>query len=457
MAIVGLDLNEENEGTVESKEYRLPVITSNDREETIVPRVNVEKTIEIVNTDKQLESIVQYISGKEWTVDYYLQLIVKDGEIGRFDPNAPDTSAQYAKIKNLVLFVESSISQDTANNISGTAYINAGVTPNQGDVFTATLMGKRRALLRVEGIEKKSYNLNNVYLLSYKVDMFIDSDTTMIRALNDKVVKDYVYDREFLNTNSTPLLLEDKYDRKRQIASDLKSITKYYLDTMFNRERSVLSIPKQDSTIVDVMLQEFIFKVIDSNDSYIISKINRISVNDETLKQPTVLDAILERDNSILDSCNKKVGLATTANFNANLNLRSIAYLGVDYIIYPRDPDLATVELSTSLSNLFDKTLKSVENKYGKNVNLTNGLIPEFDENNKYYIFTEAFYNDDAKNMTSIEGLVKMYLLNETIDTRLLTPLIAEYKYWNRVQQYFLIPILIILIRDAINRSFSVT
>ena len=70
----------------------------------VLPKKNVYETIEIVNKDQQLDKITQYIAGEEWTVDYYLQLLAKDMEIGRFDPNSPDVSKQYLHMKEMILY-----------------------------------------------------------------------------------------------------------------------------------------------------------------------------------------------------------------------------------------------------------------------------------------------------------------------------------------------------------------
>jgi len=452
MAIVSMDSYEEEDKIEPCIINKIGSVVQNE----VIELKSEEEYIEIVNTDKQLDNIINYIEGEEWVVDYYLQVITKNDEIERFDPNLPDTAVQYTLLKQLVLFVDSPLTQDTASNLSGGAIINAGVVPNQGDVFVATLMGKRKAILRVESVNKKSYNLNNVYLVEYKVDMFIDSNKTVLDSLNDKVIKTFYYDREFIKSNGTPLLLEEKYRRKRQINSELEEMKDYYLKNMFNSERSVLAIPGQEFVVVDLMMQEFIFKITNTNDSDIINRITRLSVNDEYIKQPTVLDAILNRDVNILKTCNKKFSTVSAGSFSHNPHLRTIVYLGIGYIIYPSDIDIDYKDPQSALKGGPTYSLQSCPNKYGGDANINDNLIPKFSVDNEYYIFTEAFYNDDAENMSLIEGLVRMYLLNEVIDTRLLISLIDDYKYWDKVEQFYYIPILIILLRDAVNRSFSV-
>ncbi len=458
MAIVTLD-DESSEIHCSHTELKETVVLSTASEviNTVLPDRNEYETIEIVNKDKQLDKIVQYIEGEEWQVDYYLQLITKDNEIGRFDPYSPDVSKQYLNLKQMLLYVDSPLTQNEAQELEGSAYINANVTPNQGDVFIATLLGKRQALLRIESIEKKTYNLNNVFYITYKLDMFLDSDDTVMNSLRERVSKTYYYDKDFLLTNSEPILMEETFKHKRQITVSINEVIEYYFNTMFNSEKCILSIPGQDAILIDIMLQEFIFKIINSTDSHYISKISRNTVPDDMLRQTTIWDALLNRDIDMIKTCNRKMINVSTVSFGSNVKLRNISYLGIQYIVYPKSPDLGILTTGSKADGNPYLPIKEVPNSYRENKGIPENLIPVLDVEDEFYVFTEAFYGGDDLDMSTLELATYMYLSQEKIPNKLIVDLIEDYKYWDRVQQFYFIPVLILILRDNIYGTRSVT
>lgn len=429
--------------------------TASEAVNKVLPKKNVYETIEIVNRDQQLDKITQYIAGEEWTVDYYLQLVAKDMEIGRFDSNSPDVSRQYLHMKEMILYVDTALTQNEANELTGSAFINAGVIPNSGDVIVATLMGKRKALIGVTKVEKRTYNLNNVFFIEYKLDMFLDNNDGVLNALNNKVSKTYYFDKDFLITNGSPILLEEDFKNKRKIVISIKDIINNYFELMFNSERAILSIPGQDFTIIDTMLQEFIFKVINSTDSIYISRIARNTLPDDIMRQPTILDAFIHRDFDILRSCNRKIKYMNVISFENNIRLRNMAYLGIQYVAYPDSPD--TNIMTTKIPMSTTHTLKDVTNPYRVNKGLVDNLIPNIDKEENYYILSKAFYEDDRVNMSKFETICMQYIIREHISNEAIVELIDDYKYWDRVQQYYFIPVLILILRDTINKTSNMT
>lgn len=421
----------------------------------VLPDKNKYETIEIVNRDKQLDKIVQYIEGKKWEVSYYLQLITKDNEIGRFDYNSPDVSKQYMLLNNMVLYVQDSLSQNSSNELVGSAIVNANITPNAGDVFVATLMGNRRGLISITSVESKDYNLNTVWHIEFKLDIFLDTNDVIIDKLNEMVVKTYYYDDDFLMTNSEPILLEEDFKNKRKITISIKEIIEYYFKTMYNSEKSVLAIPGQNEVVIDIMYQEFIFKLVNANDSEYITKITRNTIPNDAFLQPTILDAILLRNSDIVNSCNRKSKVLSIGNFsNSNIHLRNIGYMGIRYVIYPDTPDISIME-TPDKSSLNSINLNPSPNPYRDNKGVVENLLPVLDTTNEFYIFTEHFYKDNRENMSIFEIAVRAYLDGETIDNETLASLIDDYQYWDRVQQFYFIPILVVLLKDATNKTRS--
>ena len=112
-------------------------------DETVVPKDIPERpfvtqeqlqTSTIFNKDQSLDTIIQYIRGSKWGVSYFLQIKGINETIQLPDINVPVTVQKYHRINNLDLILQTAISQDNIENITGEAIVNAGFLPNVNDV-----------------------------------------------------------------------------------------------------------------------------------------------------------------------------------------------------------------------------------------------------------------------------------------------------------------------------------
>ena len=68
---------------------------------------------------------------------------------------------------------------------------------------------------------------------------------------------------------------------------------------------------------------------------------------------------------------------------------------------------------------------------------------------NDTYIFSSKFYDNDGSK-TVLEGLVLEYLNRKTINPNRLLNVLNNYLHWGQLEQFYYIPIILVLIKSAI-------
>ena len=124
------------------------------------------KTSLLFSSDRDLKNITAEVKGMKWEVDYFMQIRDINDQTALPDIQLNKNVQKYNKINNLILFVQNAITQDAPSNLSGEAYINAGIVPNVNDVFRATLTGGREAMFLVSEVQNNTYNLHRCFLIA---------------------------------------------------------------------------------------------------------------------------------------------------------------------------------------------------------------------------------------------------------------------------------------------------
>jgi len=417
------------------------------------PDTNKYITKEIVNSDETVEEIAQYISGSPWRVTYYAQVTALDDEITTLDVNSSDTLSQYTKINDLVITVDNPLSQDKATNLTGGAYVNAGIIPNQGDLLYATLIGGRPALLVVTEVEKNNYNLMRIYHIRYKVYMYIDSDPAFKVALENKVIKTYFYNDNHVNDNNGPLLLKKDFNTKINLRSYERLLINEFFEYNYNKEYNLLVNKSYQTKVADISLQYFIMSIVNTSDSDIIRNMMRIDNTYNTYNSnKNIWDAILTRDESLLSYCDKFYGTTSSSTIYNDPHLRTILYTGIKHLIFT-SPDKVKF---FSIYNDEDEPKDNIEpspDDTTEPIDPTLSLLPDINSSG-YYVFSKAFYDKDTTQMSIIERLTYFYITKtNAIESDLLIKLVNDRNNWSNREKYYYLPILIILIKEVIKNK----
>jgi len=397
------------------------------------------KTSTLFADDHELDTIIQYVEGSKWTVDYFKQIREINDEALMPDINVSSTTLKYDRINKLIIFLSSAINQDDPDNITGEATINAGFLPSYGDPFIATLAGSREAIFVVTSVNKKMYSLHDVYEIEFKLFAFLDRDSLLYRDLLAKTMKEYIYDKDYVESKSSPIILAQDYKEKLNYKQVFETVRDYYFTNMFNKEKRVISLPTITGvTYLDQYIMEFLYKIVGYSGYPNSNLINRFNITLDINR--TIWDLLLERNKTDLPFIKRDIDFVDIPYSTSNPTMRHMGWLGIDFITGEINPDYVV-----------DYSIDIKENDIPIPADFQDPIIADETD----YIFSPAFYVEDVDNCGILEKAVLQYLRNEVIDDEVMNTLIAQYRYWSTLDQFRLIPVLMLLIKDKINNTFS--
>lgn len=458
-------------------------------------------TSTLFSKDHSLDHISQYISGMKWTVTYFLQLRNMNDELVQLDPRIAATIQKYHRINKLEIYLQNGIDQANITNIEFEAVINAGFLPNKHDIILAELTGGREALFTLKEIDVRKYSLHDAYWCTFKLLTFIDTDNAdLYNNLIYKTVKEYVYDKNHLLDYSAPIILQSDYKRKLNLKNVYKEITDYYLDNFIDIDTCVLCPPTNVSKYTDIYLTDFLFSIVETTDHPEMSKIVRIDKSRLKKHPLTIWDAILRRDITMLKRLERNIGFTYNPYTYTDYNLRSFNMLGISFIasvlgkgskpIKPDYKDISTYDNFFTKEDedddaIFDDNniLKMVnvmtdeetnevvidiidnENKTEDNIDIEEIDNPNVIKEPVYetpikipdnaYVVSNNMYDLIDQDMGILERNLKKYLLGDLCDSNDIDIMVEQYHMWSTRDQYYCIPILLVLIKDSILNTYK--
>lgn len=458
-------------------------------------RTNEElKTSTIFSKDRKLDTIIRYIKGMKWSVDYFLQLRNLNDQLALPDLKLPPTIQKYHRISKLQITLQSSIDQGNLNTITGEATIDGGFLPNVHDVFLATLTGGRLALFNITEVKLETYNLKQIYKVSFKLFTFVDSDNDKLyNNMLFKVVKEYTYDKEHLLDYSAPVILRKDYNKKLNYKQKFDEVLDYYLTYFVNKDTKVIAPPTSMSVYTDNYLTEFFFKLVNQSDNNKLANVVKLSNDQIDTKVYTIWDAILSRNPDMLKKCTKRIGFKYMPYSFDSMITRQYNYMGISFVAMPLDNDekpkeptyetLKTYNEYVSYSNDDLSGLGDIHNSGSSGANIINYSGRDISNSNNgstdsgdnsstadqvkkklrspveypddHYVLSKYFYMQNTKYCGVLENALLRYLRCEVQNTDELDNILEFYPVWSTKEQYYMLPIVLVLIKDAINNTFK--
>jgi len=343
---------------------------------------------------------VQYIEGKNWTVDYYRQVLTSNDQAHNLDPSLPDGEQQYYKYSDLEIKVTTPINMDSPDNINGAANL-LHVIPNIGDVFIVDIAEGKRAMFVITEHTKRTYVSNTIYEIVYHLDTYQVLDPVKFEVLENRVVKEFVY-------NNVDTLGEKPIITTEEQASifDAKK-------TFHNIKRDFIRRFKSEENYLWVTFEDNIYFNYEINNLFgsIAGEYFHLYRNKE-VNYITPISLIEERDIHLFNS------------------MESVGY--IDNNPYNSNP--YAVRLMTVIDRMPNKIIRA-DGEY------TSSYI-----DTEKYLFSEAFYNGDA--VDGIEKLVMDYIEYNALDGDLLFSLVEDYYTMDDMDKYHYGPIIMILLRE---------
>ena len=438
-----------------------------------LPKVEPEKYQSIIHDDKKtpIPSLLAYVSGAPWVVNYFSQIVSKHNDLREIDPTQPNVYQQYQKINNLELRVESALTSgyDTdqaITTVTGSAILYPFIVPNISDYFVTDTADNRSTLFRITNVERKTISRNSAFSIEYEIVGYTDDDSSGLYAnLQDKVMREYFFHKDRLIEGLQPMLRAEESQQILNLKDYYSDIVTYYFKNFFNRKYMTLVLPGQDYAIYDSFLVNYLMKLIESNDAPEIRYMKTITNdNDPYMSQPQFWSIMLDRDYKGLTYCNRKMKLVTKYMFSLNSFVHGLAFSNVDYIVYPEEQDMSAIvhhEPKARLTAL--EEILSTENSLGNVTDVLGKLYSDVSTTypvinstivDDFYVLSENFYSN-ATDQTLLESLTTNYLKFETIDLTKLSELCNDYRTWGKLEQFYYGPVLLTLIKEANRDSYS--
>lgn len=266
------------------------------------------------------KSLLAYVEGASWIVNYYSQILGKDDEVSDLQVNQEAAYQQYRLVKLLELKVtgELSQSQDATTRtweVTGEATVYAGVIPNVGDVFIADIGDGKEGLFTVTASEKKSRLHDAVYTISYK--MRSEMDDLHRRDLDSKVVVEQVFVRNTLQTNRNATLVTTEFEQLAKIEAGYKHLVMHYFRDFFNIEHQTLLVPDQPEKLYDPFLVSGVLSTVEQSEHPLIYRIKVLNVErDPAFKEVNLWQCLAQNNVDLLTMAFYQAGVAPRERFN---------------------------------------------------------------------------------------------------------------------------------------------
>ena len=406
--------------------------------------------------------LLSYIEGSPWTVEYFSQVLGNDSDLKEFDIEQDKLYQQYIKYNKLEIRVDSpidsNIDQDNSlTTIEGSANIYPPLIPNVGDAFIADVGLGRVGLYSVTQVERKTFNRESVYSINYTCIAFEDVEPEKFKNIRNKVIREYYFNKDRLIDGGLPVLTKTEDEEYTYLKNIEPELIEYYYNNFFEKDIGAYCVPKAPKYTYDHFINVFISKLVDNaNIEFTLYSTIKNIENDQYLKQHQIYSVLLKRDHTLLSRCNRYMGVCTTNSFSWDSTLQSLRYSKVAYIVYPMSPD--TTSLQTSVNRVRQAHFTTFKELSSPSTSLE-ALISDSDLTkdfnlikpiniDKAYVFSDEFYNG-SKDMSVLEEVTYTYLKREAPNISKIVNLCKSYRNWGRLEQFFYIPVLLIVVRAA--------
>jgi hypothetical protein len=411
-----------------------------------------------------VRGLLAYVSGSPWAVDYYSQILGRDNDLKDLDYGSPSTYQTYNKLIDLELRVTTALSssqdEETAiMSVTGSAlfYPIPHVIPNAGDVFLARTGDLHQGIYRVTSVERKSFNRDAVYEISYELAFLVDVDPSRFADLEQRVSRVHYFHKERLVQGLNPLIQAPEQEHYQTIRGSYKDLVRYYCQTFFHPSLQTFIIPGQADTIYDPFVVSYLLKIVGILEAPQMAKVRQIDLEkDPYIAQPQFWTALLERRWTILDYANKTMGIVSMESFSRDPMLKGPRYSGIHKVVYPLLPDKSTS--SPPFINVRPQTFASLVEADTAPLTLNSPLREQYVDVNQtipyihpvladeHYVLRSSFY-ERTPSMSLLEALTADYILQRPMALHRLDALVSHAKGWGRLEQYYYLPIVITLVK----------
>lgn len=449
----------------------------------------------IVDSKKTpIEAPAAWIGGSNWYVDYYMQNHGAEEESHAFDPEKLIAYQSYNKINRLILKLQGALSVEDITDrgrmsATGTALVppNPGIIPEEHDVFIADIGEGTAGQFTIESVRKLSLNAATAYEITFRLARPATEKIT--KQIDAKVVENYYFRRDSLILGQNPLLIDADYKATYTLEEHYNQIASLWVASNTSYTHSTFLLPNQEQPIYDPYVVRAMLKLVSPNQHKAIKEIREYNVDDYRIpKHDDIYTAVMNRQDWLMHRVFKRYQTVQYLALKSHVLQNSIRWSGLKYGIMP-----ATANLDAdNYADVF-----KLQGVGGPSITLTGGKLTGFSsqkcwadlcepcgvggggniadpdrkpdgvDNNPdlngigqpgmdiptigfpSYVMTVAFYEKRLPDCSKFERLVWDLLEGRPTNYQDVYPFCADFNKWGRLEQFYLGPFLLMLIRNA--------
>lgn len=447
----------------------------------------------IVDSKKTpIEAPAAWIGGSNWYVDYYSQNHGAEEESHAFDPEKLVAYQSYNKINRMILKLQGALSVEDVTDrgrmaATGTALVppNPGIIPEEHDVFIADIGEGTAGQFTVESVRKLSLNAATAYEITFRLARAVSEKLT--KQLDSKVVENYYFRRDSLILGQNPLLIDEDFKATYSLEEYYTQIAALWVASNTSYTHNTFLPPNQAEPIYDPYVVRAMLKLVSSSQHRAVKEIREYNVDDYRIpKYDDVYTAVMNRAAHLIYRCFHQYQTVNYIALRSNPLQNSIRWSGIKVGIIPSTanldadnfgdlfklPGVSGPDMTFTGGSLSGSTTSScwadlcepcsIDNKppptnsddpnIGPNPELGGIGQPGMDIPSigfPWYVLSEDFYKKRLPACSKFERLLWDILDGRPTNYQDVYPFCQDFVKWGRMEQFYLGPFLLMLIRNA--------
>lgn len=476
----------------------------------IVPRASEKKKTPVSITDpaykhsivdsskRPLETIISFIGGSNWYIDFYSQILRDNEELKPFDRSSHTAYQTYRCIHRLQVKLQGGLTsndnQDTGRlSQSGTMIIAPllGLTPNVYDMFIADIGEGVAGLFTITNINKLSLNAQAAFECNFELSVTMNQG--LEQKLNHKTMEHLHYDHDLLMVGENPIIVREEYHAMSELRDLEKSITQLWLSESYSHETKTLLVPGQPKPTYDQYVVKAMVSLVSGSHHSNYGEVRQYNVDDHRMDKHTdIYSVIATGEKHFLAHCFRKFLVVDKRVLQVSPYQNSVKYSAIERIVVPGssriDADnygwVSNIPQGAKFAITGTKTTKG--DKGSKNqcvpciadVNIPCGNDPLAPNNGSNggdikdtgidysglndpgmdiprigsdsYVLSKAFYDNTPSECTLFEREILGIMCRKKANWQTALSFSTAYPKWGRLERYYLAPLLICIIRSAL-------
>lgn len=426
--------------------------------------IHTENRTAVVDTDvERLSNILTHVEGMSWYVNYYQQILGDDDQTATQETSLTPVTQQYRRIEEFEFKVQSPLSVSTnsetyAQTLTGDAIIYPGtLIPNKGDMFVSDIGAGESGVFTITEVDLMSHYKDRCYRVSYRlVRRLVGAADTYLIDLDHKVVRTYMYQKDYLVYGRDPVITTDEATVNRRLHEQTEVLLNYYFSVYYSEDHATMLFPDNASVTYDPAIPKVLMALLNTHDHPLMRKVR--SINTEAIKdtqQRTIWDVLLRRTPQLLSVIPRAAMLVPACQFANNPQLYNVAYSGLEYVVVPERMYSVSPYRKAPYLHEYIPKLEVRYKDLGKQVTTPDsasaGTLPDTPvvRSLSTYVVSAGVY-DRGEVTSALESCVQSYLNESGMDREELFRLSEKAVRWPYLEGYYYIPLLLILMLSAL-------